>query len=215
MRFYTHLVIVLLGAGLLVADPSKAQAPDEQELELVRMEPDSLDAYPSPKLVLPLASWGSNRPLPPDKGLIYGSCLQRLGFSSGGVGQYVRLVNLDTGKNFRLGVKPILRSRRENPFCYALPPGRYALHSYEYSDSKWYGVELHLEPVRKLRNSPVLQRTRYLFTVQPGQLHYVGTWDFSQEFDPRFLDEEFGLDLVFSKEYPLLPLEHAQLTLPQ
>lgn len=209
----------LLLLGCLTKQPACAQQAvqqPEQDLELVRMQPDSLDENPGPALVLPLLAWsGARQELPADKGVIYGNCLQRLGFSSGGLGQYVRLVNLDTHKAFRLNVKPAFRSRRENPFCYALPPGRYALHSYEFSVSKWYGAELHMEPLRKHRNSPVLTRTRYVFEVTAGQLRYVGTWDFSQEFDPRFLDEKFTIDLEFTKAYPHLPLDKAPLTLPQ
>ncbi|UPL50025.1 hypothetical protein [Hymenobacter sublimis] len=189
----------------------------EQELELVKMLPDSLDVNPGPMLVLPSASWGSaQKQLPADKGVIYGSCLQRLdGSRSGGLGQYVRVVNLETRKNFRLNVKPIVRTRRENPFCYALPPGHYALHSYEFSDSKWYGAQAFLESIRKPRNSQTLANTRYVFEVKPGQLHYVGTWDLSQEFDPRFLDEKSTIDADFHKSYPHLPLNDAQTVLPR
>jgi len=217
-----YYALGLLLASSLLPLRIQAQAPRiqaqqvEQELELVKMIPDSLDENPGSTLVLPLPSWGgSHQQLPADKGIIYGSCLQRLGgFSSGGLGQYVRVVNLTTGKNFRLNVKPIVRTRRENPFCYALPPGRYALHSYEFSDSKWYGAQMFLESIRKHRNSQTLANTRYLFEVKPGQLYYVGTWDLSQEFDPRFLDEKSTIDLEFSKSHPHLPLTTAQTVLP-
>jgi hypothetical protein len=212
----------LLAVGLPTAPAAWAQAQVqvqqlEQELEYVRLLPDSLDQNPGPVLVLPLASWGSaHKQLPPDKGVVYGSCVQRLGGTrSGGLGQYIRLVNLTTGKYFRLGVKPILRSRRENAFCYALPPGRYALINYEFSDSKWYGAELHVESIRKHRNSQTLKNTRYLFEVQAGAVHYVGTWDFSQEFDPRFLDEKFSLDPVVAKDFPPVIIDQARLSLPQ
>ncbi|MCA8829265.1 hypothetical protein [Hymenobacter pini] len=214
-----------VGAGLIVSvlsiAPSWAQTSVvqqlEQELEYVRLQPDSLDQNPGPALVLPSASWGSaQKQLPADKGVIYGSCVQRLGGTrSGGLGQYIRVVNLSTGKYFRLGVKPILRSRRENAFCYALPPGRYALINYEFADSKWYGAELHIEPIRKHRNSQTLRNTRYLFDVRLGEVQYLGTWDFSQEFDPRFLDEKFSLDGAFGPNFPHLPISQARTELPK
>ncbi|NVO32733.1 hypothetical protein [Hymenobacter lapidiphilus] len=217
MLLFRVFRIALLMWGGLVTQHTYAQAQiqvqrQEQELELVKMLPDSLDEHPGPLLVLPSATWGnSKKELPPDKGILYGSCVQRLGFSSGGLGQYVRVVNLNTQQYFRLNVKPIVRSRRENPFCYALPAGRYALITYEFAG----GIQSSVESVRKHRNSQTLERTRYIFTVMPGQLHYVGTWDFSQEFDPRFLDEKFTLDLVFQQKYPHLPLHQAQVALPQ
>lgn len=220
LRNYYAVGLLLAGSALpgrLQAQTDRIQVQHlEQELELVKMLPDSLDENPGAMFVLPLPSWGSaHQQLPPDKGVLYGSCLQRLGgFSSGGLGQYVRVVNLETRKNFRLSVKPIVRTRRENPFCYALPPGRYALHSYEFADSKWYGAQAFLEPIRKHRNSQTLANTRYLFEIKPGQLHYVGTWDLSQEFDPRFLDEKSTLDAEFRKSYPHLPLDSAQTVLP-
>ncbi|SDX96961.1 hypothetical protein [Hymenobacter psychrophilus] len=211
-RFFR--IALLVGWGLFAQRThAQSQAQQlEQELDLVKMLPDSLDEHPGPLIVLPSASWGSShKELPSDKGILYGSCVQRLGFSSGGIGQYVRIVNLDTRQYFRLNVKPIVRSRRENPFCYALPPGRYALINYEFAG----GLQLGTESIRKHRNSQTLKRTRYLFTVLPGQLHYVGTWDFSQEFDPRFLDEKFTLDLVFQQKHPYLPLNQAIIVLPQ
>lgn len=140
---------------------------------------DSLDTGPYQKLVLPLGSWsGRQERLPAGKGLIYGSCLQRLGTNGLGMGQYVRLVNLTTHKAVRLNVKPILKSRRENAFCYALPAGRYALFIYEYPDPVLGAFNLHFESLRKpLASQPTadLGATRYLFTVAAGQLHYVGT----------------------------------------
>lgn len=218
-RFYAAglLLACSLFSGRTLAQAPRIQVQQvEQELEYVKILPDSLDENPGATFVLPLPSWGgSHQQLPTDKGVIYGSCLQRLGgLRSGGLGQYVRVVNLDTRKNFRLSVKPIVRTRRENSFCYALPPGRYALHSYEFSDSKWYGAQMFLESIRKHRNSRTLANTRYLFEVRPGQLHYVGTWDLSQEFDPRFLDEKATIDSEFRESHPHLPLDGAQTVLP-
>jgi len=180
---------------------------------------DSLDTGPYQKLVLPLGSWsGQLARLPAGKGFIYGSCLQRLGTNGLGMGQYVRLVNLTTHKAVRLNVKPILKSRRENAFCYALPAGRYALFIYEYPDPVLGAFSLHFESLRKpLASQPTagLGATRYLFTVAAGQLHYVGTWNLANEHEPIFLDEKALLDAALQPELPGLPLETARVTIPR
>lgn len=178
---------------------------------------DSLDVDGGKTLVLPLLSWAASQAqLPNDKGVIYGSCLQRLGFNSGGVGQYVRLINLTTHKAVRINVKPAFRSRQENDFYYALPPGRYALHSYEYNISKWYGVELHIESLRKPgAPTTTLSNTRYIFTVQPGQVQYVGTWDFTQPQQPAFTDDKAQLDSKAQSSFKHQNLADALVTLPK
>ncbi|TYZ07571.1 energy transducer TonB [Hymenobacter lutimineralis] len=156
------------------------------------MPADSLDLFPGPALVLPSRSWSTNQgEIPAGKGVIYGHCLQRLGFSSGGLPQYVRLLNLTTGKFYRISVKPIVRTRPENEFCVALPPGRYVLQWYEYS----YGTEA----LRKAARGALTDR-RYSFTLQPGQLQYVGKWDFAQPNAPRFLSEKAVLDARLGTE---------------
>lgn len=101
---------------------------------------DSLETPAFNKMTLPAPVWGTDRRIfPSDKGIVYGSFIQRLGFESGGFGQYVRLANLTTGKSIRIEVKPPFRSRKQNTFCCALPPGRYALYKYAFTSSKWYG----------------------------------------------------------------------------
>ncbi|MBC6698012.1 energy transducer TonB [Hymenobacter puniceus] len=168
---------------------------------------DSLDANPGPFLVLPTRLWGAadNKVLPADKGVLYGNCIQRLGFSSGGLPQYVRVLNLTSGKFYRILVKPAMRSRSENSFCVALPPGRYALQWYEYS----YGLDALRKP-----GQGQLTDTRYYFTLQPGQMHYVGKWDFSQQDAPRFLNEKAQLDAQFPPDNKAL-YEGARISLPQ
>lgn len=168
---------------------------------------DSLDVHPGPTIVLPRSSWSARQQhIPADLGVIYGSCLQRLGFSSGGLPQYVRLQNVRTGKVIRILVKPAMRSRQENAFCVALAPGRYALQWYEYS----YGTET----LRK-GASGKLADSRYQFDVAAGQLHYVGTWDFTQPANASFRDEKRLLDAQVSAEYPHLKFAEAITYLPQ
>jgi TonB family protein len=168
---------------------------------------DSLDLNPGPKLVFPISTWTASRgPLPPDKGLVYGSCIQRLGFSSGGLLQDVRLVNLDTRKVVRVVVKPAMKSRKENEFCVALPAGWYALQQYYYS----YGAE-------SLRKGPTgpLTATRYIFAVQAGQLNYVGTWDFSVPQQPSFRIDQIALDERINLTYTKLGFADAVLAVPK
>lgn len=181
---------------------------------------DSLDRGPYQKLALPLMEWNSDRQqIPTGKGLIYGSCIQRLGGNSSlGMGEYVRIVNLNTRKSFRILVKPAMKSRRENAFCYALPAGRYALFIYEFPDAKWGPYRLHMENIRKstaAEEAAGLRATRYQFVVEAGKLHYVGTWNLANENEPSFLDEKTLLDARIQASYESLKLSEARLTLPR
>ncbi|WP_083320982.1 energy transducer TonB [Hymenobacter glacialis] len=180
---------------------------------------DSLDVGSFRKFVHPHPSWPPyNRLFDPQQGLVYGNCIQRLGFSSGGLSQHVRLVNLTTGKALLLEVKPLLRSRRENPFCYVVPPGRYALYRYEFAESKWYGAEMHEENVRKPKpahSNDSLQASRYLFTVQPGKVHYVGTWHLEQENAPAFTDDKATLDAQLAPVFKYLNFAEAVTAVPK
>ena len=183
---------------------------------------DSLNAPAYNKaVVLPLNSWDTDRHiLPSDQGIVYGSCVQRLGFNSGGLGQYVRLANLTTGKAVRIAVKPAMRSRKESAFCFALPPGRYALYKYEFSISRWYGPELHEEQLLKpvlnldLAAGPALSVTRFLFTVEAGSVSCVGAWDFSQENAPVFSADKARLDAELQPHFKNLSLRNALLRVP-
>lgn len=176
---------------------------------------DSLDLPQFNRLKLPSAAWKLSQALPANRGVIYGSCLQRMGFSSGGIAQLVRLVNLSTGQVFRISVKPTMRSRRENPFCYALPAGRYALSQYEFNHSN---VLLDFRAERLLKPSPGpgpgVAASRYVFTVVPGQLHYVGTWNLANENEPIFLDEKALLDATLQVDYPAARLAEARIAIP-
>jgi hypothetical protein len=180
---------------------------------------DSLDRLPPKGLTPILNYWGADRgALPEDKGIVYGGCVQRLGFSSGGFQQYVRLYNLSTGKAVNLEVKPAFRSARYNTFCYALPPGRYALVHYQYTESKWYGGETHTEPLRKAGAAAAaasVAATRYVFTVTPGKLHYLGTWHFDKAAQPRFANSKAATDEQLRKDFKKLPFEEALVAVPE
>jgi TonB family protein len=178
---------------------------------------DSLDLPRFNKLKLPTSSWSLAKAPPAGHGVLYGSCLQRMGASSSGIGQYVRLVNLSTGQVFRINVKPIMRSRRENPFCYALPAGRYALSQYEFNSSTTWLVLTTERLCKPLSAAPasVVASTRFLFTIEPGKVHYVGTWNFANENEPLFSNEKALLDPVMLADYPQAELASAKVAIPK
>ena len=181
---------------------------------------DSLDTGPYQRqMAFPLSSWDSKRfQAPKGKGMIYGSCLQRLGgTSSFGSGEYVRLVNLTTHKSVSFSVKPPMKSRRENAFFYALPAGRYALHLYVYPDKIWGGFHMYFENLRKPiapSSTEPLRQTRYQFTVENDKVHYVGTWNLANENQPEFLDEKFQLDPAIQAYFPQFNFKEAVMSLP-
>lgn len=182
---------------------------------------DSLDTgLYQRQLAFPVSGWDSKRWLAPKgKGLIYGSCLQRLGGSSSlGSAEYVRLVNLTTHKSVSFSVKPAMKSRRENAFFYALPAGRYALHLYVYPDKIWGPYRMYFENLRKpiapAPNAP-LRATRYEFTVESGQVHYVGTWNLANENTPEFLNEKYLIDPAIQAAFPQFSFKDAIVSLPE
>lgn len=182
---------------------------------------DSLDTGPYQRqMAFPISNWDSKRWLAPKgKGLIYGSCLQRLGGSSSlGMAEYVRLVNLTTHKSVSFSVKPAMKSRRENSFFYALPAGRYALHLYMYPDKIWGPYRMHFEGLRKpvapASGEPV-RHTRYQFTVVSGKVHYVGTWNLANENQPEFLNEKDLIDPAIQAYFPQFNFQEAVVSLPQ
>jgi TonB family protein len=174
---------------------------------------------PSHKLLPVLEPWGAyQRTILPGLGVVYGSCIQRLGFSSGSLAQYIRVVNVSTGRIFSFTVKPALRSRKENSFCYALPPGRYALYCYDFAASKWYGTELYTEGLQKAGAAAGIQPlsvTRYLFTVAPGGLHYLGTWNLEQANTLVISNDKSTLDAQLAPHYKHLRFDEAIPTLPR
>ncbi|WP_176133010.1 energy transducer TonB [Hymenobacter sp. CRA2] len=171
---------------------------------------DSLDVTPAVnKVIAPIMpGWAAGKDaLPADKGVVYGVFIQRLGFSSGGIGQYVRLYHLGTGRVMNILVKPVMKSRKDNEFCVALPPGRYALQAYQYNGA--------VDNIRKSRRAGAVAATRYTFTVEAGQLQYVGTWHFEQAGPPRFTDDKAVTDEHLRDKFDKLPFGAARTTLPK
>lgn len=157
--------------------------------------------------------------------VIYGNFVQRLGFSSGGFPQDVRLYNLDTQEYFAMRVEPIFKSARENRFCYFIKPGRYAIVSYHWTQSKWYGGKMFAEPIYKnleaskteaLRRDGKITRDDmklYCFQVLPASIHYAGTWHFDKEL-VSFSDDKANVDQNMGAKYKKLDLIAAKSTLP-
>ncbi|GAB3334008.1 energy transducer TonB [Hymenobacter humi] len=189
----------------------KLDQPSGDSLDVGRY--DRKPAFPQP-------SWESKRwPAPKGQGMIYGTCLQRLGSTNSlGTGEFVQLVNLTTHKLVTIGVKPPMKSRRENGFFYALPAGRYALHIYAYPDKVWGPYRTHFEHLRKpvapAPNAP-LRATRYQFTVESGKVHYVGTWNLANENQPEFLDEKSQIDTAIQASFPQFNFKEAVMALPK
>lgn len=167
--------------------------------------------------MLPLPWAADRRILPPNRGVIYGSCIQRLGSTSSGLGQYVRLANMTTGKTVSIQVKLTMRSCKESGFCYALPPGRYALYKYRYSISRWYGLEAQEEQLLKPSPAagPAVSATRFVFTAEAGSVSCVGAWDFTQENSPVFLTDKARLDTELQPLFKNINFGGALLRVPR
>ncbi len=129
----------------------------------------------------------------PGKAIIYGKFIQRLGFSSGGFPQYIRIQNVDTKTIYSYCVKPTFKSARENNFRYHILPGRYVIVNYYWVKSVWYGGQVFVEPIYKniaaskirgmLLDSKITESDlkQYTFTIEPNTVNYLGTWHFDKE----------------------------------
>ena len=159
------------------------------------------------------------------QGIIYGLFIQRLGFSSGGFPQDIRLLNLDTKQIFTFRVKPTFKSSKENFFCYHIPAGHYAVQQYWYTQSKWYGGTMFEEHIFKGKAfseiGPGLQAGqiredslgRYKFYISPHSLNYTGTWHFDQEI-VSFTNDKMVLDKKLRQKYKRLLPDSAVANLP-
>jgi hypothetical protein len=158
--------------------------------------------------------------------VIYGNFIQRLGFSSGGFPQDVRLYNLDTQEYFAMRVKPTFKSAKENRFCYFIKPGRYAIVDYYWTQSKWYGGKMFTEPIYKNLEASKIEALRregkitradmksYCFEVFPASIHYAGTWHFDKEL-VSFSNDRVSIDGNFRTKYKKIDFATAKITLPE
>jgi hypothetical protein len=159
------------------------------------------------------------------QGVIYGLFIQRLGFSSGGFPQDIRLINLDTKEIFSFTVKRTFKSAKENIFSYHIPAGNYAILNYLWTQSKWYGGKVFTEPIFKgLAFSDMEQKIQegqlkqgeleqYKFSIRANTINYIGTWHFNNE-NVSFSDDKIKLDKKLKEKLARLNLDNAVLSIP-
>lgn len=159
------------------------------------------------------------------QGIIYGIFIQRLGFSSGGFPQDIRLFNIDTKEIFSFRVKPTFKSAKENIFGYHIPSGNYVVLHYWWTQSKWYGGKMFTEPIfknyafselqTKLKSGKIKEEDleQFKFSIQPNTLNYIGTWHFDKEI-VSFGDDKFNLDKNLFEKFLKLDFKNAISIIP-
>ena len=176
--------------------------------------------------IQPLTHVESTAEVKPGEAIIYGSFLQRLTFWQNGYGQNIRIRNIKTKEMFLFEVKPALRTRRENTFCFYIPPGTYEILSYYYSKAKWYGTQGNLSPVFKnidfevnLKNKvdsgliKVEDLHRISFTVESGVVTYLGRWHFDSG-PVSFSDDKATLDKKIQPDFYFIQFNNAVTVIP-
>ncbi len=160
---------------------------------------------------------------------IYGQFIQRLGFSSGGFSQYIKLYNLDDKHFYYINVKPSLRSKKLNRFHNSVPAGKYIVYSYEWTKSKWYGGLRTTEGVYKNATAKELDERqksgitimeseleRFILNIESGKVNYLGTWNFTDD-KPVFTNEKQVADEDMQDTYyfKFFDLGQAAVNIPQ
>lgn len=159
--------------------------------------------------------------------IIYGKFIQRLGFSSGGFPQDIRLLNTETKEIITFRVKPIFKSARKNNFYFFIPAGHYAILNYWWTKSMVYGGEVHTETIykkAKVKDSaePGLKsgetnteyQQYYRFTITENSLNYMGTWHFDTE-QVSFTNDKEKMDRSTGYKYSNIDFSEAIINLPQ
>ena len=174
----------------------------------------------------PLNPYPGNKTIKAGQATIYGNFIQRLGFSSGGLVQEVMIKNVATSEYFRFVVKPMMKSAKENTFCFNLLAGDYEIIYYNYNQSTWYGAKMFGEPIFKnvIANEDLLLKLqsgdlkesdliRFKFTIKENSLNYLGTWHFD---DPMvsFSNDKEILDQKMVKKYKKLDFSSANMSIP-
>ncbi len=173
-----------------------------------------------------LRELSSNDSIPTGKAVIYGNFIQRLGFTSGGFPQDMRIANVNTKEVFAFRVKPTFKSAKENLFCYILEPGTYVILNYYWTQSKWYGGKMFVEPIfkgidattnleEKIKSNQINPNdlTRFSFVIEPTGLHYLGTWHFDTGL-VSFTDDKTQLDTLIRDKYKRIDVSKARVVLP-
>lgn len=176
--------------------------------------------------IMTLAELGNNESIPSGYAVIYGNFIQRLGFSSGGFPQDIRLINIETKEVLTFRVKPTFKSAKENTFCYVIKPGTYAILNYCWTQSKWYGGKMYTEPIfkgidatdnleQKLKSGQIKQEelVQFKFTIVENSLNYLGTWHFDKGL-VSFSDDKIPFDSTLKDVYNKLDFSTAKIMLP-
>ncbi|MEC5166218.1 hypothetical protein RCH18_001954 [Flavobacterium sp. PL11] len=173
-----------------------------------------------------LVEFNRNDSIVAGQAVIYGSFIQRLGFSSGGFAQDVRIINMETNEISAFRVKPAYKSAKENTFCYSITPGTYAIYNYWWTQSKWYGAKFFTEPIFKnidsrenldvkIKSGQLKQEdlTPFVFTINPNSLNYLGTWHFDTGV-VKFSNDKLILDNKLKDKYKFIEFSKATTLLP-
>lgn len=168
-----------------------------------------------------------NDTIPAGQAAFYGEFIQRLKkFKSGGYPQDIRLINIETNEVLIFRVKSTFKTSKENPFCYLVEPGTYAILNYWWTESKWYGGKSYMEPIykgedsifeteRKIKNKEqrLDELVLFRFTVAENTLNYLGTWHF--ENSPIFFtNEKEETDKEMQDKYKKLDFRTSHITIP-
>lgn len=170
----------------------------------------------------------SSKELNDSTSIIYGLFIQRLGFTSGGFPQEIRLQDIVTKKLYSFNVKGTMKSSKENPFCYYIKPGMYKVFSYFWVKSKWYGGEMHEESIfknvdtsakdyiKEVKNGNIdpAKLESYYIEIRPQNIYYLGTWHFDTGL-VSFSDDKISLDEKLKKKYSNINFEDAKVKLPE
>ena len=161
------------------------------------------------------------------KSVIYGLFVQRLGFTSGGFPQEIRLVNVITKKFYTFNVKSTMKSSKKNFFIYYIEPGLYRIVNYYWTKSTWYGGEIHEEMIFKdidTSNKEFRKKAKlglvdpeslepYYFEIRPNTINYLGTWHFDKGL-VYFTDDKSELDEKLENKNNLIDLNSIIINLP-
>jgi len=170
---------------------------------------------------------GSSDKVIENEAIIYGNFIQRLGFSSGGFPQDIRIQNVETNEIFRFRVKPIYKSKKENTFIFHIPTGNYKILVYWWTKSQWYGGKMFTEPIfkgvdtstkdfkKKWENGKIKESDleQYEFTIEKNTINYLGTWHFDTGL-VSFSDDKESFDKEIMENFINLDFEKVVTNLP-
>jgi hypothetical protein len=170
---------------------------------------------------------GSGDIISSEEAIIYGNFIQRLGFSSGGFPQDIRIINLETKEAFTFRVKPTYKSAKENIFIYFIKPGKYAILNYWWTKSTWYGGKFFTEPIfknidmtdnfdLKIKSGQINQNEleQFTFEITKNSLNYLGTWHFDNGL-VYFTDDKMQFDSLVKNKFKKLDFLSATTILPK